>query len=93
MVGQKQKAPSRMTATLLLHVPRRSLAKSVNLTANTELDIKVLDEPTKVADIKQKVLSFLHMPNVPVLRNTTKIIDVERSQMERHQHHLSPNRT
>jgi hypothetical protein len=54
-----------------------ALAKRLNLTANTELDIKVLDDPTKVADIKQKVLSFLHMPTSPFFRNSIKIIDVE----------------
>jgi hypothetical protein len=54
-----------------------ALAKRVNLTANTELDIKVLDDPTKVADIKQKVLNFLHVPNIPAFRNSTKIIDVD----------------
>lgn len=55
------------------------LARKVNLTANTELDIKVLDDPTKVADIKQKVLTFLNVPKplIPVFRNSIKIINVE----------------
>ncbi|MFI5423791.1 MAG: hypothetical protein ACHQXG_03275 [Nitrososphaerales archaeon] len=39
------------------------LAKRVNLTANTELDIKVLDDPHTVADIKHKVLDFLNQSN------------------------------
>ena len=41
------------------------VARRVNLTANTELDIKVLDDPHKVSDIKQKVLDFLKIPGTP----------------------------
>lgn len=52
-----------------------ALAQSLNLTANTELDIKVLDDPHKVADLKQKVLNFLLVPNAP--KSAIKIIDVE----------------
>jgi hypothetical protein len=51
------------------------LAKKVNLTANTELDIKVLDDPHKVADIKQKVIDFLNVPNAP--KKAIQILDVE----------------
>jgi hypothetical protein len=51
------------------------LAKKVNLTANTELDIKILDDPHKVADIKQKVLDFLNVPNAP--KKAIQILDVE----------------
>jgi hypothetical protein len=50
------------------------LGRKVNLTAKTELDIKVLDDPLKVADIKQKVLDFLKVPNAP--RDTIRILDV-----------------
>ena len=50
------------------------LGRKVNLTAKTELDIKVLDDPLKVADIKQKVLDFLKVPNAP--RNAIQILDV-----------------
>jgi hypothetical protein len=42
------------------------LASKTNLPANSELDIKVLDDPHKVADIKQKVLTFLQLPDEPV---------------------------
>ena len=41
------------------------IARRVNLTVNTELDIKVLDDPHKVSDVKQKVLDFLKIPTVP----------------------------
>jgi hypothetical protein len=51
------------------------LASQANVTANIELDIKVLDDPQKVADLKQKVLNFLGVPNGN--KNAIKIIDVE----------------
>jgi hypothetical protein len=51
------------------------LASKVNVTVNTELDIKVLDDPQKVADLKQKVLNFLETPNGN--KSVIKIIDVE----------------
>ena len=44
------------------------IARRVNLTVNTELDIKVLDDPHKVSDVKQKVLDFLKIPTVPKAR-------------------------
>ena len=53
------------------------LASKVNLPANTELDIKVLDDPHKVADIKQEVLTFLEVPNEP--RSAIQIVNVEYS--------------
>ena len=34
--------------------PNRQVAKRANVSANTELDIKVRDDPHKVADIKQQ---------------------------------------
>jgi hypothetical protein len=39
------------------------LASRVKFPADTELDIKVLDNPTKVADLKQKVFNFLKATN------------------------------
>ncbi|MFZ0326859.1 MAG: hypothetical protein WAL66_06095, partial [Nitrososphaeraceae archaeon] len=53
------------------------LASKVNLPANTELDIKALDDPHKVADIKQEVLTFLEVPNEP--RSAIQIVNVEYS--------------
>ena len=53
------------------------LASKVNLPANTELDIKVLDDPHKVADIKQEVLTFLEVPNEP--KSAIQIVNVDYS--------------
>lgn len=51
------------------------LASKANVTANTELDIKVLDDPQKVADLKQKVMNFIGTPNGN--KSSIKIVDVE----------------
>jgi len=51
------------------------LAKKAHVSANTELDIKVLDNPKEVADLKQKVLNFLGVPNEN--KTSLRIIDVE----------------
>lgn len=51
------------------------LAKKANVSANTELDVKVPDNPREVADLKQKVLNFLGFPNEN--RASLRIIDVE----------------
>jgi YVTN family beta-propeller protein len=51
------------------------LAEKVHVLPFTELDIKVLDNPKQVADLKQKVLNFLGAPNGN--RNSIKIIDVD----------------
>ena len=51
------------------------LAQKLNFSADTELDIKVLDNPRQVADIKQKVLNFLGTPNVN--KSSIKIVDVD----------------
>lgn len=51
------------------------LAKRVNVTVGTELDIKVLDNPKEVADIKKKVFDFLGAPDEK--RATIQIVDVE----------------
>jgi hypothetical protein len=53
----------------------QGLAKRHNLTANTELDIKVQDDPHSVADVKQKVLQFLNESNE--FRNAIQIQDVQ----------------
>ena len=50
------------------------LAGSLHLVPETEYDIKVLDDPHKVADIKQKVLDFLNVPNEP--RDSIHILEV-----------------
>lgn len=44
---------------------------------NTELDIKILDDPKTVAELKGKVLSFLGAANVVANRDLLRITDVE----------------
>jgi hypothetical protein len=51
------------------------LARRVNLPVDSELDIKVLDDPLKVADIKQKVLTFMNVPDEP--RDSIQILFVD----------------
>ena len=51
------------------------LAMKAHVSVNTELDIKVLDNPKEVADLKQKVLDFIGVPNGN--KSSLKIIDVE----------------
>jgi hypothetical protein len=61
---------------IVFSIKNRDLAEKLNLTANTELDIKVLDDPASVADIKQKVLDFLNTPYC-ASRKSVVILDVE----------------
>ena len=44
---------------------------------NTELDIKVLDDPRTIADLKGKVLSFMRAVDSAVARTKVKVIDVD----------------
>ena len=44
---------------------------------NSKLDIKVLDRPTTVADLKGKVLTFLHATDSPPNRAAIAIDDVD----------------
>ena len=43
---------------------------------DTKLDIKVLDDPRTVADLKGKVLSFLGAVDSAVARQQVQIVDV-----------------
>jgi hypothetical protein len=47
------------------------------LNASTLLDIKVIDDPTTVADIKRKVLHFLNVPDNEFTRRMITITEVE----------------
>jgi len=51
------------------------LAHEAHVSPNTELDIKVLDNPKEVADLKQKVLNFLGVPDGS--KFALRIIDVD----------------
>ena len=44
---------------------------------DTELDIKVLDDPRTIADLKGKVLSFIRAVDNAAARAAVKIIDVD----------------
>jgi hypothetical protein len=50
-----------------------------NVPRNTPHDIKVLDDPRTVADLKAKVLTFLGAQLTAANRNNTTIIDVDYS--------------
>ncbi len=47
------------------------------LPLNDELDIKVIDDPNTVADLKGKVLTFLRAVNNAANRQLVKIVDVD----------------
>jgi hypothetical protein len=51
------------------------VASQAGLPANTELDIKVIDDPRKVVDVKQTVLNLIKVPQAQ--RNSIEIVDVE----------------
>ena len=59
---------------IVFFIKSPSLAGRLHLVPETEYDIKVLDNPHKVADIKQKVLDFLNVPNEP--RDSIHILEV-----------------
>ena len=48
-----------------------------NVPRDTELDIKVLDDPRTIADLKGKVLSFIRAADSAAARAAVKIIDVD----------------
>lgn len=53
------------------------LAQNANLTADSELEVKILDNPQEVSDIKQKISELLNL-GTPSQNNTAiDIIDVE----------------
>ena len=48
-----------------------------NIPKNSRLDIKVLDDPTTIADLKGKVLTFMGAPNSSFNRDQIIIDDVD----------------
>jgi hypothetical protein len=62
---------------IVFSIKNSEIAREFNVTARTPLDIKVLDDPNTVADIKLKVLDFLKMPDDEKFRKSITIIDVE----------------
>jgi hypothetical protein len=59
---------------ILFAITDPHVAQRVNVSANTELDIKVQDDPHKVADIKQKVIDFLNLSSSD--KRAIKILNV-----------------
>ena len=54
-----------------------TISGSLGFITETQLDIKVLDDPTTVADIEKKVLDFLKLPDNEQNRDAIAILDVE----------------
>ena len=48
-----------------------------NVPRDTELDIKVIDDPRTIADLKGKVLSFIRAADNAAARAAVKIVDVD----------------
>ena len=61
---------------VIFNITNMNLAQKVGLPINTELDIKVLDDPTKVMDVKQRILDFLNVRDKNAY-NQINVIDVE----------------
>lgn len=65
---------------IVFKITDAALAGQFKLIANDPYDIKVLDNPKKVADLKGKVLAFLYGPGTAYSlsdRTKVQIIDVE----------------
>jgi YVTN family beta-propeller protein len=60
---------------IIFKIVSPELAKRLNLMENTELDIKVKDDPSKVIDVKRKVLEFLKVPDAT--EETIEIVGVD----------------
>lgn len=62
---------------IIFELKDKRVAEKVQQPVNTELDIKVLDNPKEVADLKKKILDFLGLPVNPETRKAIKILDVD----------------
>ena len=62
---------------IIFEIKNKKMAEQVQQPKDTELDIKVLDDPNEVADIKKKVLDFLGLPINSDNRKGIKILNVE----------------
>jgi YVTN family beta-propeller protein len=60
---------------IIFKIVSPELAKRLNLMENTELDIKIKDDPSKATDVKRKVLEFLQVPDVT--EETIQIVGVD----------------
>jgi hypothetical protein len=62
---------------IVFEIKGKKLAEQVQQPKDTELDIKVLDDPKEVADLKKKILEFLGLPINSENRKGLKILSVE----------------
>ena len=62
---------------IIFKIIDQKIAKKIQQPFDSELDIKVLDNPKQVADIKKKILDFLGLSATPENRKAIEIIDVD----------------
>ncbi|MDN5867807.1 MAG: hypothetical protein L0H55_10475, partial [Candidatus Nitrosocosmicus sp.] len=62
---------------IIFKITNVELANALGLPANTELDIKVLDDPSAVVDLKQKVFDFFDLHGQDASYSYIDLIDVE----------------
>jgi hypothetical protein len=61
---------------IIFKIIDEEMAKQLQQPFDSELDIKILDSPKEVVDLKKKILDFLGLPNSPENRNGITINDV-----------------
>src|SRR5215210_6161247 len=64
---------------IVFKVTSNDIASSANLPIDSELDVKIVDNPKEVADIKKKVLDFIHIADTPEARRAIEIISINHS--------------
>jgi hypothetical protein len=62
---------------IIFEIKNKKIAEQVQQPKDTELDIKVRDDPNEVADLKKKILDFLGLPINSENRKGIKILNVE----------------
>ena len=62
---------------IIFEIKNKKIAEQVQQPKDTELDIKVMDDPNEVADLKKKILDFLGLPMNSENRKGIKILNVE----------------
>jgi DNA-binding beta-propeller fold protein YncE len=61
---------------IVFKITSADIARKANMPVDSELDIKILDNPKEVSDIKKKVLDFLHIADKPEARSAIRIISI-----------------
>ena len=62
---------------IIFKIINQQVANKIQEPFNTELDIKVLDNPKQVSDIKEKILNFLGLSITSENRAALEIIDID----------------